>query len=392
MPVVIPVSCAARTRRDWWRVLLCAPDASAVQRVLRWAMAGLILAAACADLAVNGADLPPAASAVSCVSVLLVDRFPWTVTGLLSLGVLQFLAAGYITATLLTALLVFPLLVVEGRSQQSVLLAMCFPAGELIAVMRGHVVEDAQAFSFILLGAGLSSGLALRRSRERVRRAEAAGAEALRAQRALIARELHDTLARTNTQIVLWARQAQALGPPDERVAQALDEIIAAGCSSVRDLRAMLRVLRQEGREVPDLVPLSSLSAAEAFAGARRALEGAGLRASVTCDGDLDDLPSVVATTLVRCLEESVANMVKYAAADAQCTIRIEVADGEVGLLVVNPVADGRRPDDAVVSSGYGLLGMQERASLLGGRLTHTDTGHQWVLALTLPLNPGDTP
>ena len=154
MPVVIPVSCAARTRRDWWRVLLCAPDASAVQRVLRWAMAGLILAAACADLAVNGADLPTAASAVSCVSVLLVDRFPWTVTGLLSLGVLQFLAAGYITATLLTALLVFPLLVVEGRSQQSVLLAMCFPAGELIAVMRGHVVEDAQAFSFILLGAG----------------------------------------------------------------------------------------------------------------------------------------------------------------------------------------------------------------------------------------------
>ena len=103
--------------------------------------------------------------------------------------------------------------------------------------MRGYVVEDAQAFSFILLGVGLSSGLALRRSRERVRRAEAAGAEALRAQRAFIAHKLHDTLARTNIQIVLWARQARALGPPDERVAQALDEIIAAGCSSVRDLQ-----------------------------------------------------------------------------------------------------------------------------------------------------------
>ncbi|WP_285296309.1 sensor histidine kinase [Actinomyces israelii] len=363
------------------------------RRVLRWAVVVALEAIALLELYLFGPSVRVASAALlSGIFILLIDRFPWAVTSALTVGVISAFPWGKFTVISLAGIMALALLVSAARSHQAWVLGLSFPLELLLEALAGHPDIAKALATMLLLGAFVSWGLALRRSRERVRRAEAAGAEALRAQRALIARELHDTLARTNTQIVLWARQARALGPPDERVAQALDEIIAAGCSSVRDLRAMLRVLRQEGREVPDLVPLSSLSAAEAFAGARRALEGAGLRASVTCDGDLDDLPSVVATTLVRCLEESVANMVKYAAADAQCTIRIEVADGEVGLLVVNPVADGRRPDDAVVSSGYGLLGMQERASLLGGRLTHTDTGHQWVLALTLPLNPGDTP
>ena len=68
----------------------------------------------------------------------------------------------------------------------------------------------------------------------------------------------------------------------------------------------------------------------------------------------------------------------------------VDVDDEQVGLLVINPLANHHH--DQQLSSGLGLLGIQERSRALGGTTTITPTAHQWILHTTLPLTPKDTP
>jgi len=78
------------------------------------------------------------------------------------------------------------------------------------------------------------------------------------------------------------------------------------------------------------------------------------------------------------------------AAPDAQCTIQLDITDTHAELLVINPLANHHH--DQQLSSGLGLLSIQERTHALGGTTTITPTDHQWILHTTLPLTPKDTP
>ena len=77
-------------------------------------------------------------------------------------------------------------------------------------------------------------------------------------------------------------------------------------------------------------------------------------------------------------------------APDAQCTIQLDITDTHAELLVINPLANHHH--DQQLSSGLGLLSIQERTRALGGTTTITPTDHQWILHTTLPLTPKDTP
>lgn len=367
--------------RPSWRERLQAPR---LQWTVRGVLTALLALFACTDLAFNGLDLYMVASPFSALTPLLCRRFPWVSACILAVSTIPLLAASGFTTTLLADIVTLPLFISDGRLRQAAALCLAFPIGWTTALVLGNPLADWPVVELILLASGANIGFILRYSREMVAREARLREAALGAQRTAIARDLHDTLARANTQMVLLAQQALEQHPRKRRVKRALEDVAVTGHQSVSDLRTMLRLLRQD--TPTPTAPIPSLT--QAMTNARTTLANAGLHATITTDGELTHLPPTITTTLARALDEAVANMTKYAAKDAHCTIIIGATPTQATLLATNPIADHHRPTDPALTSGLGLIGLHERATALDGTLTHTTTDHHWTLTLTLPLGP----
>ena len=333
----------------------------------------------------HGLTITTSVLALACL--LLIDRFPWGVPITLAAGIAAapytLLAAPFEAAGFLSPALLIP--VRRFRQVGLILAVSCIDV--VLRAQSGGAGVNAILQAPILFSGSASVGMALLYFRAQLERMEAERAAALGAQRTAIARELHDTLARANTQMVMRVQAARPLAAEEPRVAALLDEIVAMGHRSVSDLRTMLRLLRQD--TPTPATPTPSLT--QAMTNARATLADAGLHATITTDGDLTHLPPTITTTLIRALDEAVANMTKYAATDAPCTIIIGATPAQATLLATNPIADHHRPTDPALTSGLGLIGLNERAQALDGTLTHTTTNHYWTLTLTLPLTPPET-
>ncbi|WP_168708195.1 sensor histidine kinase [Actinomyces procaprae] len=324
-------------------------------------------------------------------ALLLIPRNPWTATIILAAGTAHGLVDARGPGLLMAGCFATYALFRRGGYLQAVVMVVAMVAGNLLAWHAGHDMHYSLPTQLLWLVLCLGIASALRLADANVSRAQAAHAQALRDQRALIARELHDTLARANTQIVLRAQQAQThLHTPNHanQINTALDDIITTGHQSVLDLRTMLRLLRQDTNTPLDPAPPTP-DLATTLAQARHNLQSAGLRATVTHQGDPTRLTPTLTTTLTRILDECVANMIKYAAPDAQCTIQLDITDTTAELHAINPLSDTRHTTPAT-SSKLGILGIQERTHALGGTTTTKHTNHQWILHTTLPLTPNN--
>lgn len=319
--------------------------------------------------------------------LLLIRRAPWL--AILTLGTVSAvtLAGGGYNSAVMGSWFACGMLVARGQHKQLLALIGCLVAGFTGLGLRGRPFLEPTLATAIWVLVSMLVGTALSRAYKRLGQETAAHAEALRSQRNMIARELHDTLARANTFMVLRAQQAVAElddSPGDQAaVHQALEDIIKTGHQSVSDLRTMLRVLREDdpqGLQTPTIMP----DLANALEDAHTTLDAANVRATISNSVDISQLSPSVAGTLAYILNESVANMVKYAAKDAQCTIQLEAEDGRVELLTINPLAD-HHSKSAATSSNLGLIGIKERASALGGIARATQNGHQWLLHVTIP-------
>ncbi|MDO4900402.1 sensor histidine kinase [Actinomyces sp.] len=325
-------------------------------------------------------------------ALLLVPRRPWTAAIILALGAAHATASDQFTGTDIATTAAFCVFIRRGGYRQAVVIVVAMVSGNLLAWHAGHDMSHALLAQVLWLIICLGVASALRLADANVSRARAAQAQALREQRALIARELHDTLARANTQIVLRAQQAQThLHTPNHtnQIHTALEDIITTGHQSVLDLRTMLRLLRQDTNTTLEPTPPTP-DLTTTLAQARHDLHQAGLRATITHQGDPNRLTPTLTTTLTRILDECVANMIKYAAPDAQCTIRLHITDTTAELHAINPLTTKKRvtPTTSATSSKLGILGIQERTHALGGTTTITPTNHQWILHTTLPLKP----
>lgn len=195
-------------------------------------------------------------------------------------------------------------------------------------------------------------------------------------QRSQLARELHDTVGHHVSAIAIQAQAGRALAAshPDRALAT-LDTIEEAASRTLEEMRAMVRVLR-DGAE-PDLVPQPGVTDIGRLA---RSVGGSP-RVDVRLSGDLDDLDPSVGTALHRIAREAVTNAVRHARHATRVTIDVADEGGLVRLTV---------RDDGGASSrtppGYGLLGMAERASLLGGTLRAGPDPHGgWTVDAVLP-------
>ena len=188
-------------------------------------------------------------------------------------------------------------------------------------------------------------------------------------ERAELARELHDTVAHHVSAIAIRAQAGRVVAASDPDAAlDALGVIEEEASRTLAELRIMVGGLRDD--EVAALTPQPGVADLERLAqsvggqswgdgnvGDRR-------RVQVDLSGDLDDLKPVVGAAVYRIAQESVTNAVRHARRATRIQIRV-VGDADSVHLTVS---DDGEPGPPVGSfAGYGLVGMTERATLLGG-------------------------
>jgi signal transduction histidine kinase len=196
-------------------------------------------------------------------------------------------------------------------------------------------------------------------------------------ERELLARELHDTVAHHVSAIVIRAQAGRAVAAtrPDAAV-DALAIIEAEGTRTLAEMRAMVGVLRDDGTAA--LAPQPGVADLERLA---RSV-GDRPRVEVEVSGDLDDLGPAVGAAIYRIAQESITNAVRHARQATRIDVRLTSYDDSVRLTVRdNGEATSRNP------GGYGLVGMTERATLLGGTLAAgPDPDRGWSVDVVLPL------
>ncbi len=196
---------------------------------------------------------------------------------------------------------------------------------------------------------------ALRAEREAERERRLAAAE----ERTRIARDLHDSAGHAINVILVQAGAARLLQDQDlERSRKALETIEEVARDTLGEIDQLIRVLREDGSG-PEVEPPPGLAALETLAARYRA---SGLEVTVKIDGSRRTLAPGVDQAAYRILQEALTNAVRHGSGSAN----VEIAFGPsvLEVTVTNPA-----PADAVNGRGHGIVGMRERAQLLGGTL-----------------------
>jgi signal transduction histidine kinase len=205
---------------------------------------------------------------------------------------------------------------------------------------------------------------AARAERERDAQAQIATA----AERARIARELHDVIAHNLSVMVAQADGgAYAFDAAPERSRQALAEIGRTGRQALSEMSSLLGVLRAE-LEAPPLAPApAAAEIAQLVAQAREA----GMRVSHTVEGPVRPLPAGLSLAAYRIVQEALTNVRKHAGAEAPAAVTLRYSQDELLVRVTDDgggVAGlphyGTAPENP---GGHGLSGMRERAAMYGG-------------------------
>jgi len=202
------------------------------------------------------------------------------------------------------------------------------------------------------------------------RERETAAQNAVGAERARIARELHDIVSHNVSVMVVQAgaaRRVLAMEPTE--AAAALHAVEDAGREAMTELRHLLGVLAPpaDGREDDDLSPQPGLSRLSPLIDR---VAFAGLPVEVRISGEPRPLPSSVDLTAYRIIQEALTNALKHGdGRKAEVTVRY--ADNALRVEVLNSgpsVLSGGQPPPAE-GPGRGLLGLRERVAVLGGDL-----------------------
>jgi signal transduction histidine kinase len=181
-------------------------------------------------------------------------------------------------------------------------------------------------------------------------------------ERARIARELHDVVAHRVSLMTVQAGAAKAVAAEDpEGARRAMAAVEEAGRQALEELRHLLGVLRPE-TDLDGLGPQPGLADLPRLV---EQLREAGVEVSLATDGVPAELPARVDLFAYRIVQEALTNVLKHAGPGARTAVRLGTDRGGI---VVEVLDDGRGAS-ALPGAGHGLVGMRERALLLGGTL-----------------------
>ena len=353
-----------RVWRDWWlvAVLLVLTVVEVATRAVAWLPASILMALVAIGALLFRRTRPLLAVVVAYGTVLVLDVVSFTEFDD-SIGL-------YTTASIL----VLSYALCRWGSGREVVLGLVLVlltgavgvAGSYTSV--GDTVAAAVFFLFPCVLGGvvrLVSGARLRET-DQVKLRE----------REMLARELHDTVAHHVSAIAIRAQAGQVVGASDPAAAiDALAVIEAEASRALSEMRLMVRTLR-EGDEV-DLAPARGVDDIERLA------FGTVPPVDVSLQGPLDDLRPTVGAAVYRLAQESITNAVRHSRHATRITVRVTGSDDTVHLVVAD---DGEPHVTGRGWTGYGLIGMTERAALLGGTLAAGPGAERgWTVDAVLP-------
>lgn len=220
---------------------------------------------------------------------------------------------------------------------------------------------------------------------------EAQSKVAVAAERARIARELHDVVAHNVSVMVVQADgAAYVLDAAPDQARQALETISSTGRQALAEMRRLLGVLRTgDAPESGEYVPQPDVEQIKELV---EQVRGAGLTVDFRIEGTPRPLPSGVELTAYRIVQEALTNTRKHGGPDAGASVRLVYFDDGLGLLVED---DGRGAahelyeDGGADGKGHGLIGMRERVGMVGGTLdAGPRPGGGFRISVLLPLKP----
>lgn len=230
---------------------------------------------------------------------------------------------------------------------------------------------------------------AARLERER----EAQSKVAVAAERARIARELHDVVAHNVSVMVVQADgAAYVMDAAPDQARQALETISSTGRQALAEMRRLLGVLRTgDAPESGEYVPQPDVEQIEDLVDQVRRT---GLAVDFKVEGTARPLPSGVELTAYRIVQEALTNTRKHGGPDAGASVRLVYFDDGLGLLIED---DGRGAahelyeDGGADGAGHGMIGMRERVGMVGGTLdAGPRPGGGFRISALLPLKPAD--
>ncbi|MFF7335237.1 sensor histidine kinase [Streptomyces sp. NPDC090306] len=220
---------------------------------------------------------------------------------------------------------------------------------------------------------------------------EAQAKVAVAAERARIARELHDVVAHNVSVMVVQADgAAYVLDSSPDQAKKALETISSTGRQALAEMRRLLGVLRTgEHQEGGEYVPQPDVEQINDLVGQCR---GAGLAVDFKVEGTPRPLPSGVELTAYRIVQEALTNTRKHGGPRAGASVRLVYFDDGLGLLVED---DGKGAPHELYEEGgadgrgHGLIGMRERVGMVGGTLdAGPRPGGGFRISALLPLRP----
>jgi signal transduction histidine kinase len=272
-----------------------------------------------------------------------------------------------------------------------------------VALLAAHVTasglaRDAFPGTEILFGVLVWGGAWLTGERSRLRRERMAELEerALRAEREAererrlaaaeertrIARDLHDSAGHAINVILVHAGMGRLYAEDDPRLArEAFETIEQVARETVGEIDQLVGVLREDtphGRE-DDVEPPPGLAALDGLVERHRA---AGLSVAASISGDRHALSPTVDRAAYRILQEALTNAARHG--DGSADVEVAFGAGALDLTVANPLRRDRSATGE--GGGHGIVGMRERAALLGGSLEAGARNGRFHVHARLPL------
>jgi signal transduction histidine kinase len=383
------------------------PDSARRNLLIDSAIAVAVFAASLAMLAVGGSDLQDGGGGIDAAGVVLSALASLPLVARRRAPLAVFAATAIASAVLygleepdgppLGPTLALYWLAAGGgqtraRSRLSVAVVVALLALHVTAAGLGRdaVPGFELLFGVLVWGGAWLAGERTRLRRERLAELEERAARAEREaererrlataeERARIARDLHDSAGHAINVILVHAGLGRLVTARDpEQAREAFETIEAVARETVSEIDDLVRALRDEAPN-GDVEPPPGLAALDALVERHRA---AGLTVTTTVTGDRRPLAPAVDRGAYRILQEALTNAARHG--DGSARVEVAFGDSALDLRVVNTLGTGG--GGATAEGGHGIIGMRERAVLLGGSVEVGGRDGQFRMQARLPL------